>query len=233
MKYTFTENYSKDFLGENMMGPNSMRIAEELAAHVPIKTGTRVLDLGCGKGLSTIFLEKRYGAQVFAADLWIPPTENYERFRQESVDAIPISVDAIQGLPFAHGYFDGLFSVDAYHYFGANETMLPSLLPFVHSGGWIAIAMPGLQAEFAGGVPIEMQPYWPGDTYFFTTAWWKELLAKTEGIDDLSVFSMDCHHAAWQDWLQGPNPHAREDADMMRAEGGKYFNTIGITARVI
>ena len=31
--------------------------------------GTRLLDLGCGRGLSTLLLTKKYGASVFAADL--------------------------------------------------------------------------------------------------------------------------------------------------------------------
>jgi len=35
----------------------------------------RILDLGCGKGISSILLIEKYGATVFAADLWILPTE--------------------------------------------------------------------------------------------------------------------------------------------------------------
>lgn len=64
---------------------------------------------------------------VFAADLRIPPTENYERFQFIGIDdkAVPISVDATKGLPFSNGYFDILFSVDAYHYFGDSPEMPP------------------------------------------------------------------------------------------------------------
>jgi len=36
----------------------------------------RVLDLGCGKALSSIFLAKEYGTQVWATDLWISATDN-------------------------------------------------------------------------------------------------------------------------------------------------------------
>jgi len=90
-------------------------------------------------------LVQKYGATVFAADLWIPPTENYERFRTLGIDGktIPISVDATKGLPFANDYFDILFSVDAYHYFGDTPEMLPSLIPYVKKGGFVAIAVPG------------------------------------------------------------------------------------------
>ena len=37
-----------------------------------LEPGMRVLDLGCGKGLSSIFLAKEFGVQVWAADLWTP-----------------------------------------------------------------------------------------------------------------------------------------------------------------
>ncbi|MEA4902687.1 SAM-dependent methyltransferase [Desulfitobacterium sp.] len=102
----------------------------------------RILGLGCGCGLSTLLLAKKYGVSVFAADLWISPTENYERFQSIGIDdkAVPISVDATKGLPFADRYFDLLFTVDAYHYFGDTSEMLPSLVPFVKRGGYIAVA---------------------------------------------------------------------------------------------
>ncbi|MCC5468314.1 hypothetical protein LMF89_23540 [Pelosinus sp. Bkl1] len=59
-----------------MMGPNAMRVAEELASCLNVNENMRILDLGCGCGLSTLLLTPKYGAKVFAADLWISPTEN-------------------------------------------------------------------------------------------------------------------------------------------------------------
>ena len=116
-----------------MMGPNAMRLSEEMASFLAVTKDMRIIDLGCGRGLSTLFLVKKYGATVYAADLWISPTENYERFQSVGIDdkAIPISVDATKGLPFANGYFDILFSIDSYHYYGNTEEMLPSLIPVV------------------------------------------------------------------------------------------------------
>ena len=58
---------------------------------------------------------------------------------------MPIFADATKVLPFASGYFDILFTVDAYHYFGDTPEMLPSLIPFVKKGGYIAEAVPGLK----------------------------------------------------------------------------------------
>ena len=37
--------------------------------------GMKVLDLGCGKGLTSLFLAKEANVNVFATDLWISATE--------------------------------------------------------------------------------------------------------------------------------------------------------------
>jgi len=74
-KYYKTKNYDKLFLNENMMGPNSMLLLEELIDGLPLKPGMRVLDLGCAKGLTSVFLAKEFGVQVLAVDLWISATD--------------------------------------------------------------------------------------------------------------------------------------------------------------
>ncbi|MGI6420976.1 MAG: SAM-dependent methyltransferase [Syntrophomonadaceae bacterium] len=79
--YSFTNQFMSndktvEFLKATMMGPNAMRLAEELASHLNINENMRILDLGCGCGLSTLLLVKKYGASVFAADLWISPIIN-------------------------------------------------------------------------------------------------------------------------------------------------------------
>ncbi len=68
--------YDADFLKENMMGPNSMKISSELAESLKLEKGMRVLDLGCGRGLTSIFLATEYDVAVFATDLWINATDN-------------------------------------------------------------------------------------------------------------------------------------------------------------
>lgn len=49
------EILDKEFLQENMMGPNAWRIDRELTEDLPLQKGMQVLDLGCGRGLTSIF----------------------------------------------------------------------------------------------------------------------------------------------------------------------------------
>ena len=231
------DDHNMEFLKATMMGPNAMRVSEELASHLSINKSMRILDLGCGSGLSTLLLAKKYGATIFAADLWISPTENNERFKSLGIDdkAVPIFVDATKGLPFANGYFDLLFSVDAYHYFGDTKEMLPSLIPFVKKGGYIAVAVPGIKYEFGGNVPEEMQPFW-GDEVARTIHsldWWKQLWSEEKGIEIVDISEMACCKQAWDEWLSAYHPVVAGDIKMMKAENGKYFSLVQLIARVI
>ena len=240
--FAFTDRFMSDdenlgFLKAAMMGPNAMRVSEELASRLNIDGTMRVLDLGCGRGLSTLLLVKKYGASVFAADLWISPTENCERFRSLGIDdrAVPISVDATKGLPFANGYFDLLFTVDAYHHFGDTAEMLPSLIPFVKKGGYIAVAIPGLKYEFGKNVPADMLPFWNNDMErtLHSLEWWQALWQQAEGIEMVDSREMACCSQAWKEWLTAYHPVVAEDIKMMAAEGGKYFNLLQLIAKVI
>lgn len=228
--YTFTNKFissqsTMEFLKAAMMGPNALRVSEELASYLEIHSDMKILDLGCGCGLSTLLLTQKFSAKVFAADLWISPTENYERFKSIGIDdkAVPISVDATKGLPFANGYFDLLFTVDAYHYFGDTAEMLPSLIPFVKKGGYIAVAIPGLKYEFGKNIPDEMQPFWNSEVErtLHSLDWWKDLWSQEKGIEIIDCREMACCKQAWSEWLTGYHPVVANDIKMMEAEGGK------------
>jgi len=229
-----------DFLRATMMGPNAMRISEEMASCLPIQQDMRILDLGCGCGLSTYLLIKKYGVTVFAADLWVTPTENHERFQSLGIDdkAVPLFLDATKGLPFANGYFDVLFSVDAYHYFGRTPEMLPSLIPHVKKGGYIAVAIPGWKKELENGIPAELKPYFSDFSEdnaetFQSVAWWKNLWSNTDGIELIDCREMACNRQAWEEWLASPSPYAVQDRGIMEAEQGRYFALISLIAKVV
>ena len=245
MSNAFSNKFASDernfaFLQETMWGPNAIRQSEELASHFTITKDMRILDLGCGMGLSSLYLAQEYGAEVFATDLFADPTENHKRFQSLGVSdkIIPMMIDATQPLPFAKRYFDVVFSVGAYNIFGANEEMLSKLASHVKKGGYIAVSFPGLKYEFGGSVPPEMQPFWEVPEVAKTVRgveWWKDLWSKAEGVEIVTVSEMACHHMAWKEYLASIDPCGEDkwDLDMMAAEDGKYFNTIGLIAKVI
>ena len=46
---------------QNGMGSNPLWLVEWLTAAMDLKPGMRVLDLGCGRGLTSIFLAREFG----------------------------------------------------------------------------------------------------------------------------------------------------------------------------
>jgi len=232
----FTNSYDKNFLLGAMMGPNAMRLAEEMANFLPLTPGMRILDLGCGMGISSIMLAEKYDVTVFAADLWISPAENARRFESLGLDfkIFPLLVDVTKEIPFAHDYFDMIISVDAYQYFGRDETMLPKLLPFLKKGGHMAVAIPGFNQDFPEGqLPPEIQPYWAPDWYFYSPGWWRALWEKEPGIKITTLREMDSCQQGWDEWLQSSHPYAQNDIPMMEAGAGKYFNIIQIMGQKV
>jgi SAM-dependent methyltransferase len=243
---TFSNKFVADeknlaLLQNTMWGPNAIRQSEELASHFTITKDMRILDLGCGMGLSSLYLVQEYGADVFSTDLMADPTENHERFQSLGVadKIVPMILNATQPLPFAKRYFDVIFSVGAYNMFGDNEEMLPKLVPFVKKGGYIAVAFPGLKYDFGNNVPPEMQPFWNVPDVARCVRgieWWKDLFSKAEGIEIVNISEMACHDLAWKEYLASLDPCVEDnkwDLDMMFAEDGKYYNTIQLIAKVI
>ena len=62
-------------------GANPLWLAEWLSEVVDLRPGMRVLDLGCGRAMSSVFLHREFGVQVWATDLWFSASENIQRVR--------------------------------------------------------------------------------------------------------------------------------------------------------
>ena len=71
MKYTKANRFTTEFLRETIMGPNPAKLLEQVLDKYPVNEGSLVLDLGCGKAVTSLLLALEYRMCVFATDLWI------------------------------------------------------------------------------------------------------------------------------------------------------------------
>ena len=114
MKYNRSNHYDKHLIQSKIMGPNPIKLEEELLSKHKLFKDAVVMDLGCGHGITSIFLVKEYGFRVFSVDLWSNPSDN-KRFFDEmgfsSKQIIPLKGDAAS-LPFAEEFFDGFFALE-------------------------------------------------------------------------------------------------------------------------
>ena len=58
MKYIKSKKYDTPELQSKIMGPNPIKLEEELLADNKIPAGAVVCDLGSGQGLTSVFLAK-------------------------------------------------------------------------------------------------------------------------------------------------------------------------------
>lgn len=197
-------SYEPEWALENLMGPNVLWLAESLSQAMELEPGMRVLDMGCGKAVSSIFLAKEFGVQVWATDLWIGASENWRRVCEAEIEELvfPIHAEA-HALPFAEGFFDALVSLDAYHYFGTDNLYLGRhFAPLVRPGGQIGIVVPGLVREFDTDPPAHLASFWAREWEmwsFHSPEWWRRHWVKT-GL--VAVEVADLVPAGWQRWLE-------------------------------
>ena len=216
------EKYSRYFTKDFLMGPNSFRLLEELLRRNPFGSCKgRVLDLGCGMALTSVYMANETPVEsVYAFDLWVDATDNLKRIRDLGLEdrIIPIHGDAMD-MPFAQDYFDAIISVDAYHYFGCKEGIFTDkILPYVKKGGSVMIAVPGLKEQPQGELKQLFETWAEGDDaeLFKTAAWWEKLLKdECKGECSVEVREADCYDIAWQEWFGSGHEYGVRDKSFL------------------
>lgn len=197
-RFPRSNNYDPDWVMDNQMGPNVLWLTEALTNQLNIDSSMRVLDLGAGRALSSIFLASEFGCQVWAADLWIDASENWTRITKAGLSnrVFPLNAEA-HDLPFADGFFDAIVSLDAYHYFGTDDSYLEYILRFLRPKGSIGIVVPAVFTEFGPDVPDHLIPF--RGAPFHGAGWWRSHWEKSGLVEEVKA---DHLPEGWADWLR-------------------------------
>lgn len=240
--------YDAEWVLAREMGPNALWLLEWLLEAMPLEPGRRVLDMGCGRAMTSVFLAREWGVTVWANDLWVPATKNFETIREAGLAdrVFPIHAEA-HALPYAEGFFDEIVSIDSYHYYGTSDTYLAYFSKFLRPGGRIGVVVPGLVRDLPGGrVPAWLaRPrggsprFWdPGECRsFHTAAWWKRHWASTGLVE---VESCSLLKDGWKHWVRwedareaagGGNSRFASEAPALCADRGRFIGFVRMVAR--
>ncbi len=237
-------SYDQEWMLDNQMGPNAVWLAEWLCEVLPLKPGMRVLDLGCGKAMTSIFLAREFGVHVWAADLWMSPDHNWQRIVASGMAGLvcPLKAEA-HALPFARGFFDVAVSIDAYQYFGTDTLYLDYLARFVRPAGLVGVVVPGLMQPFGSTVPPHLaQPqsngkvFWDSDCLCFKTAgFWQELWQGCPKVMETAVGALPDGWRHWRDFDRALEATGKNlfpsDAEALEEDRGRYIGLLRVTAR--
>jgi SAM-dependent methyltransferase len=231
--------YDARWLLDNQMGPNALWLTEWLCQGMSLRPGMRVLDLGCGRALSSIFLAREFDLQVWATDLWISATDNLQRIQRAGLSdqVFPIHADA-RDLPYAEAFFDAIVCVDAYIYFGTDDLYLDYLHKFVKPGGQIGIVVPGFMQDIEGQLPQHLLPFWAQECWTWHTAdWWRWLWNRTGLVEVQMVDTLPDGGKMWLQWkkarLAGGDDSSglESDIQVLESDGGRYMGFVRMIAR--
>ncbi len=244
-EFPLSSKYDPEWVLENQMGPNALWLTEWLCREMDLRPGMRVLDMGCGMAMSSIFLAKELGVQVWANDLWISASDNWARVGEAGVGdkVFPVHAEA-HALPYAAEFFDAAVSLDSYHYFGTDDLYLKYFVQFLKPGGQIGMVVPGLLQDFTDGVPAYLTEkqrsggiFWdPAEcSSFHTVDWWRRHWERTCLVD---IEAADPMPDGWRFWLRfeqaleawgkGPFP---SDAEAVEADQGRYLGFVRVIGR--
>jgi SAM-dependent methyltransferase len=205
--YPELQNYSRDEIYQDFFGGGGLYLAIHMIRTLRLHPGEVVLDLGCGKGSTSIFLAKHYGVRVVALDLWTSADFLKQKFSAQGFgDQITaIQMDANQPLPFAENQFDCIFCMNSFSFFGGSLDFIERLLKHLKPGGQICIGSEALTCEFTAEqladppqvYAFKLPPPYEHVNVFeddfkkqHTPGWWRDLfsssgLMKVENCDEL------------------------------------------------
>lgn len=217
-------------------GGNPLWLAEWLCEDVQLQAGMKVLDLGCGRANSSVFLANEFGVHVSAVDLWLPAEENQQRVDQQiSKLGIERRIECHRAeasrLPFEFGQFDAILAFDSIQYYGTGALFLPYIVQFLKPHGILGFASAGVTQEVTFPVPRHLERLWQPDAWSLRTAsWWREHWVRTGLVDVQIADAMDDGWTYWLDWSKA-NGSAEWGLETLRQDAGEYLCYIRTIAR--
>jgi SAM-dependent methyltransferase len=137
---------------DRFMGAWSRPLAPQLADLAEVRSGQRVLDVGCGPGSLTAELVARLGAASVSA---VDPSESFvaaARMRHPGVDVRRAQAEA---LPFPDGRFDAALAQLVVHFMADPIAGLREMARVTRPGGTVAVCV----WDYAGGRD-PLGPFW-------------------------------------------------------------------------
>ena len=206
-KYPEMDAYSwEEVYGHGDNGaPGGLYLAARMTRAANLEPGNLVLDIGCGKGDSSLFLADRFGVRVVCFDLWTSSSFLSRKIDEKGrrSDVLPLDLDASKSLPFPESTFDAMFCMQALHCFGTDVAVLRRLLKHLKPGGRLLVGGTCFDQEASDeGLPAiySQNDGWNTEySNYHSPTWWKDLFLETRMVDVVECSELDDGLVMWED----------------------------------
>ena len=230
-RYPELAEYTHDEIYEDFFGGGGLYLAAHMTRTLELKPGEIVLDLGCGKGPTSIFLAKHFNVKVIAVDLWTSATFLNEKFAARGYrdHIVPLNLDVTRELPFADHYFDAIFCLNSFNFYGGSVEFVQRLLTHLKPGGQLCLGSEVLSDEFTAEQlrhppyvyafhlppPNEHVDVFEGDfKKQHTPAWWRNLFEQTGLLDVEHCAELDDADAIYEELVRYEHEHNLDPFDV-------------------
>ena len=161
--------------------PGGYAATDELLALCHIEQAHEVLNVGCGIGVGSVYIAKRYGCCVVGIDIadkmiaW-----SRQRAREEGVaDKVAFQVADLRALPFATNSFDLVFCESVLNFVGDKAQAIRELGRVTKPGGYVGINEMFWLGAAPDALTPQVQAILGGDQPLPTAAEWQAIWAAT------------------------------------------------------
>lgn len=239
-----SSKYDPRWILENQMGPHPLWLLEWLMEEMKLRPGMRVLDMGCGRALTGVFLAKEYGVEVWANDLWVSPNMNRKTIAEAGMEKriFPIRAEAHQ-LPYAEEFFDAVISIDSFQYYGTADNYMARFHRYLKPGAQIGIVVPSVKEELSYPLPEHLirqkadgSVFWDEECWtFHSPEWWARHWKRHPFLKFIASDWMPDGCRLWREWEEIVDEanagYFPSEAETLREDDGRFLGFARVIAK--
>lgn len=238
-RYPLSSTYDTEWVMSLEMGPHPLWQLEEMWADLSLSAGQQVLDLGAGRGATSVFLAKEASVTVDALDSWISPEQVAPTLAAAGVgDVVRALHGDVRTWDLEPEAYDAIVSIDAWEYFGTDVHFLPRLLRALKPGGTLAFSTPSLADDPYAVPPLPQlrDLIGPEVMAWHSPQWWATHTEVTGGLEDVQAWippdSLDLW-AAWEEALDNEDRRLPEALEVYQqhSTGAPALGIVHVVAR--